>query len=49
VVGLKPVTKGISVDNNVEITKGLEIGEEVVIKGQTLLNDGSKVNVVSSK
>lgn len=48
VVGLKPVTKGISVDNNVEITKGLEIGEEVVIKGQTLLNDGSKVNVVSS-
>ena len=49
VVGLKPVTKGISVDNNVEITKGLEIGEEVIIKGQTLLNDGSKVNVVSSK
>ncbi|WP_407427853.1 efflux RND transporter periplasmic adaptor subunit [Treponema sp.] len=48
VVGLKPVTKGISVDNKVEITKGLEAGEEVIIKGQTLLNDGSKVNVVSS-
>ena len=48
VVGLKPVTKGISVDNKVEITKGLEAGEEVVIKGQTLLNDGSKVNIVSS-
>ncbi|MBR1403634.1 MAG: efflux RND transporter periplasmic adaptor subunit [Treponema sp.] len=48
VVGLKPVTKGISVDNKVEITKGLEAGEEVVVKGQTLLNDGSKVNIVSS-
>ena len=48
VVGLKPVTKGISVDNKVEITKGLEAGEEVVIKGQTLLNDGAKVNIVSS-
>ncbi|MCR4823555.1 MAG: efflux RND transporter periplasmic adaptor subunit [Treponema sp.] len=49
VVGLKPVTKGITVDNAVEITKGLEVGDEVVIKGQTLLNDGSKVNVVSAK
>ena len=47
-VGLKPVTKGISVDNKVEITKGLEAGDEVVIKGQTLLNDGAKVNIVSS-
>lgn len=49
VVGLKPVTRGILVDNQVEITKGLEAGEEVVIKGQTLLNDGAKVNVVSTK
>ena len=49
VVGLKPVTRGILVDNQVEITKGLEAGEEVVIKGQTLLNDGAKVNIVSTK
>ncbi|MBR1535408.1 MAG: efflux RND transporter periplasmic adaptor subunit [Treponema sp.] len=48
-VGLRSVTKGISIDNTVEITKGLEAGEEVVIKGQTLLNDGSKVNVVSAR
>lgn len=48
-VGLKPITRGITVDNAVEITKGLEAGDEVVIKGQTLLNDGSKVNIVSSK
>lgn len=47
-VALRPVTKGISVDNKVEITKGLEADEEVVVKGQTLLNDGSKVNIVSS-
>jgi len=49
VVGIKPVTKGILVDNQVEITKGLEAGDEVVIKGQTLLNDGAKVNIVSTK
>lgn len=48
-VSLKPVTRGILVDNQVEITKGLEAGEEVVIKGQTLLNDGAKVNIVSTK
>ena len=48
VVGLKPITKGISIDNKVEITKGLEAGDEVVVKGQTLLNDGAKVNIVSS-
>ena len=47
-VSLKAVTKGISVDNQVEITKGLEAGEEVVVKGQTLLNDGAKVNIVSA-
>ena len=48
-VALKSVKKGISVDNKVEITKGLEAGDEVVIKGQSLLNDGAKVNIVSAK
>lgn len=48
-VSIKPVTRGISVDNQVEITKGLEAGDEVVIKGQTLLNDGAKINIVSTK
>ena len=36
-------------NHQVEITKGLEADEEVVIKGQTFLNDGAKVNIVSSK
>lgn len=48
-VSIRQITKGILVDNQVEITKGLEADEEVVIKGQTLLNDGAKVNIVSSK
>ena len=39
---------GISIDNKTEITKGLSSGDEIVIKGQALLNDGVKVNVISS-
>ena len=48
-VTLKNIKKGISVDNKVEITKGLEAGDEVVIIGQSLLNEGAKVNIVSAK
>lgn len=46
-VRLQKVEEGISVDNMTEITDGLVAGDEIVIKGQSLLNDGSKVNVVS--
>ena len=46
-VRLQPITLGISVDNRTEITKGLEVGDEIIAKGQSLLNDGAKVNVVS--
>lgn len=42
-----PVTTGISVDDKVEIVSGLAAGNEVVISGQTLLDNGSRVNVVS--
>ena len=41
------VTLGLKIDNKQEITSGLNIGNEVIISGQTLLDDGSKVNVVS--
>lgn len=41
------VTVGISVDNNVEVVSGLSAGDEIIVKGQTLLNDGAKVNIVS--
>lgn len=44
---IQEVESGIAVDNKTEITKGLGAGDEIVIKGQALLNDGVKVNVVS--
>jgi len=47
VAHLTPITRGLSVDNKTEITKGLDVGDEVVIKGMALLNDGSKVNIMN--
>lgn len=46
-VRMQQITEGISVDNFTEVSSGLAVSDEIVIKGQTLLNDGSKVNVVS--
>lgn len=46
-VKLCPVEQGILVDNKTEITKGLIAGDEIVIKGQNLLNDGVSVNIIS--
>ena len=40
------MTSGIEIDNKLEITQGLEDGEEVVIRGQTLLEDKAKVKVI---
>ena len=44
-VKLCPVERGILVDNKVEITKGVIAGDEIVVKGQNLLNDGASVNI----
>lgn len=41
------VKPGIKVDDKIEILAGLKAGDEIVIKGQTLLEDGSAVNVIS--
>lgn len=46
-VKASPVKKGIRVDDKQEIEMGITPGDLVVIKGQALLTDGSKVNVVS--
>ena len=46
-VKLQPVVEGISVDNKTEITNGISDGDMIIIKGQSLLNDGSAVNIVS--
>lgn len=44
---LSPVKLGIRVDNYQEIVQGISPDDIVIIKGQTLLNDGSLVNVIS--
>lgn len=46
-VKASPIKKGIRVDDKQEILSGITPGDLVVIKGQALLSDGAKVNVVS--
>ncbi len=48
-VTLQKVTLGLRVDDQVEVTEGLQEGDLVVTRGQTLLNDGTKVSVVSTE
>jgi len=42
----RPVVPGILVDGMVEIQSGLEPGDEIVSRGQTMLEDGARVNVI---
>jgi len=42
----KPVVPGILTDGVLEIQSGLVPNEEIVIRGQTLLEDGSRVNII---
>ena len=42
----KEVVPGILVDGVAEIQEGLAPDEEVIIRGQTLLEDGSRINVI---
>jgi len=46
IVKKRIVVPGILIDEVMEIQKGLEPDEEIVIKGQTLLDDGSRVNII---
>ncbi len=46
-VKLTPVKLGLSVDNQTEITDGLKAGDEIVVKGMSLLNDGAKINIMN--
>ena len=41
------VKLGLTIDDKTEIVEGLSAGQTVVTKGQSLLSEGSKVNVVS--
>ncbi|MDR0452101.1 MAG: efflux RND transporter periplasmic adaptor subunit [Treponema sp.] len=42
----KLVVPGIMVDGVLEVTEGLMPDEDVIIKGQTLLEDGARVNII---
>ncbi len=46
-VRLQKIVKGITVDNKTEVTDGLSAGQLIISKGQTLVNNGSKVNVLA--
>ncbi|MDR1096143.1 MAG: efflux RND transporter periplasmic adaptor subunit [Spirochaetaceae bacterium] len=42
----RPVKSGILIDGILEVPEGLSPAEEVVVRGQSLLEDGSRVNVI---
>lgn len=46
-VKVSQVVKGIRVDDKQEVLEGIKPGDIIVIKGQALLSDGAKVNVIS--
>jgi len=46
IVKKRVITPGILIDGMMEIIDGLSPNEEVVVRGQTLLDDGSRVNVI---
>jgi len=46
IVKKRIVTPGIIIDGIAEIIDGLNSGDEVVVRGQTLLDDGSRVNII---
>lgn len=47
-VSLRQVKTGIHVDDKAEIVSGLASGQEIVTRGQTLLTDGAKVNIIAT-
>jgi multidrug efflux pump subunit AcrA (membrane-fusion protein) len=46
VVRKRNIKPGIIIDGIIEIQEGLAAGEEIIIRGQTLLDEGSRVNVI---
>jgi len=46
IVHKKIITPGITIDGIVEVQTGLNPDDEVVIRGQTLLDEGSRINVI---
>jgi multidrug efflux pump subunit AcrA (membrane-fusion protein) len=46
VVRRRVIVPGILIDGIMEVQQGLAENEEIVVRGQTLLSDGAKVNIV---
>ena len=46
IVKKRVIKPGILIDGVMEITSGLAANEELVMRGQTLLDDGSRVNII---
>jgi multidrug efflux pump subunit AcrA (membrane-fusion protein) len=42
----KSVTPGLLVDGVLEIQQGLAPNDEIIVRGQTLLDDGAKINIL---
>lgn len=40
------IVEGILIDGILEVTEGLAAGEEIVIRGMSLLEDGSRINII---
>jgi multidrug efflux pump subunit AcrA (membrane-fusion protein) len=47
-VTMAEIVPGTKVDDLMEVQSGLVAGEEIVTRGQALLSDGSKINILSS-
>ena len=44
----RAIVPGILIDGVLEVRQGLAPDEEIIIQGQTLLEDGSRINIISS-
>ena len=40
------IVPGIQIDGMMEVVQGLMPGDDVIVRGQSLLNDGSRINIV---
>jgi multidrug efflux pump subunit AcrA (membrane-fusion protein) len=42
----RPIVQGILIDGVLEVSQGLSPGDEVIVRGQSLLEDGSRINII---
>ncbi len=42
-----PIVPGILIDGVLEVQSGLNPGDEIIVRGQTLLENGARVNIIN--